>query len=159
LMAERLGDPELFARAALGLAGPGGMTNALLGDESGIAVLERALAALDTRDSSLRAQVMGRLASVETFTRNAQGEPSRAPAAIEMARPSGARRSLAYVLNATPYATWGPDNLDERLALADELIGLAGEIGDVRLAAEAHAWKASHYLELGDIAGVDRQTE
>src|SRR5262249_61564482 len=29
LIAERLGDPELFARAALGLAGPGGMTNAL----------------------------------------------------------------------------------------------------------------------------------
>jgi tetratricopeptide (TPR) repeat protein len=36
---------------------------------------------------------------------------------------------------------------------------LAGEIGDVRLAAQAHAWKASHYLELGDIAAVDRETE
>src|SRR5262249_12048452 len=76
-----------------------------------------------------------------------------------MARRVGDRGALAYVLDATPYAIWGPDNLDERLALADELMRLAGEIGDVRLAAEAHGWKAGHYLELGDIVAVDRETE
>src|SRR5262249_181106 len=83
----------------------------------------------------------------------------RARAAIEMARRGGGRGVLAYVLDATPYATWGPDNLDERIALAEELMRLANEIGDARLAAEAHAWRASHYLELGDIAAVDRETE
>src|SRR5262249_38581037 len=45
------------------------------------------------------------------------------------------------------------------LARADELTRLAGEIGDLRLASEAHGWKASHHLELGDIAAVDREAE
>src|SRR5262245_6067516 len=158
-IAERLGDPELFARAALASAGPiVGMT-LFFEDESGIALLERALADLDDRDSALRAQVMGKLAALLTLTAHPQTAASLARAAIEMARRVGDRGALAYVLDATPYATWGPDNLDERIALAEELMRLAGEIGDVRLAAEAHGWKAGHYLELGDIAAVDQETE
>src|SRR5262249_31167196 len=158
-IAERLGDPELFARAALASAGPIiGMT-LFFEDESGIALLERALADLDDRDSALRAQVMGKLAPLLTLTTHAQSAASLARAAIEMARRVGDRGVLAYVLDATPYATWGPDNLDERIALAEELMRLANEIGDARLPAEAHAWRASHYLELGDIAAVDRETE
>jgi tetratricopeptide (TPR) repeat protein len=158
-IAERLGDTEFFARAALASAGPIiGMT-LFFEDESGISLLERALADLDDRDSALRAQVMGKLAALLTLTAHPQSAASLARAAIEIARRVGDRGALAYVLGATPYAIWGPDNLDERLALADELTRLAGEIGDVRLAAEAHGWKASHHLELGDIAAVDRETE
>src|SRR5262249_54497811 len=158
-IAEHLGDPELFARAALAAAGPIiGMT-LLVGDEIGSALLERALAALDGRDSALRARVMGKLASLLTLTAHPRAAASLARAAIEMARRVGDRSALAYVLDVTPYAIWGPDNLDERLAVADELTRLAGEIGDLRLAAEAHGWKASHHLELGDIAAADRETE
>src|SRR5262245_829264 len=153
-VAERLGDSELFGRAALAATGPIiGVTLILaMGDESGVALLERALAALDDRDSTLRAQVMGKLAALLTLTARPQAAASLARAAIEMARRVGDRSALAYVLDVTPYAIWGPDNLDERLALADELTRLAGEIGDVRLASEAHGWQASHHLELGDIA-------
>jgi tetratricopeptide (TPR) repeat protein len=157
-IAERLGDPELFARAALDLSGPGGSILALMVEESPL-LLERALAGLDDRDSALRAQVMGRLACVGTFSGDRRGTASLARAAIDMARRVGDRGALAYVLNATPFAAWGPDNLEERLALADELIRLAAELGDVRLAAEGHSWKAHHYLELGDIAALDRETE
>jgi hypothetical protein len=158
-IAERLGDSEFFARAALAATGPViGMT-LFVGDESGRALLERALAALDGRDSALRARVMGKLASLLTLTAHPRAAASLARAAIEMARRVGDRGALAYVLDATPYAISGPDNLDERLALAEELTRLAGEIGDVRLAAEAHGWKASHHLELGDIAAVDREAE
>jgi hypothetical protein len=159
VIAERLGDAELLAHAALGLAGPGNIMTPILGDESGIALLERALAALDARDSALRARVMGRLASVRLLTGNPQGTASLARAAIEMARSVRDRDALAYVLNQAPFATGGPDNLDERFALAEELIRLADEIGDARLAAEGHMWKAGHSLELGDIAAVDRETE
>src|SRR5262249_5882866 len=61
-IAERLGNPELFARAALAAAGPFiGMTLMGLEDEQGIALLERALASLADRDSALRAQVMATL--------------------------------------------------------------------------------------------------
>jgi tetratricopeptide (TPR) repeat protein len=158
-IAERLGDSALFARAALADAGPGINMTFMLGDEEGIVLLERALASLADRDTALRAQVMGKLAFAMTLTAHPQAAASLARAAIEMARRVGDRSALAYVLDATPYPIWGPDNLEERLALADELMRLASEIGDVRLAAQAHAWKASHYLELGDIAAVDRETE
>jgi hypothetical protein len=146
-VAERLGDSELFGRAALAATGPLiGVTLILaLGDESGVALLERALAALDDRDSALRAQVMGKLAALLTLTARPQAAASLARAAVEMARRIGDRDALAYVLDVTPYAIWGPDNLDERLALVDELTRLAGEIGDVRLTAEAYWWKASHH--------------
>jgi hypothetical protein len=66
-IAERLGDPELFARAALGLPGQGGTIVPIAADQGRI-LLERALAGLDDRDSALRAQVMGRLASARIFT-------------------------------------------------------------------------------------------
>src|SRR5262249_19842058 len=121
-IAERLGNPELFARAALAAAGPFiGMTLMGLEDEQGIALLERALASLADRDSALRAQVMATLASVLTIMEQPQAAGSLARAAIEMARRVGDRGALAYVLDAAPWATWGPDNLDERLALAEEL--------------------------------------
>src|SRR5262249_20722098 len=107
----------------------------------------------------LRAKVMARLAGARTlFGATGESRPL-ALAAIEMARRVGDKGALAYVLNMAPWSTWGPDRLEERLALTEELIRLAGEIGDQRLAAEGHLWKACHYLEIGDIAGADRERE
>src|SRR5262249_3465165 len=158
-IAERIGEPELLARAALGLSGPGGTMVPLAADQSWI-LLERALAGLDDRDSALRAQVMARCAAVRIyFTGDPQATRRLAGAAIDMARRVDDQGALAYVLNTTPFAVWGSDTLGERLALVDELIRLADEIGDSRLGAERHAWKACHYLELGDIAAADRETE
>jgi tetratricopeptide (TPR) repeat protein len=53
----------------------------------------------------------------------------------------------------------GPDDVEERLARTDELIRLAEEIRDERLAAEGHAWKARYYFEFGDVAAAERETE
>ena len=75
------------------------------------ALLETALATLADRDSALRAQVMAKLASLLTFMAQPQAAVSLARAAIEMVRRIGGRDALAYVLDATPYAIWGPDNL------------------------------------------------
>src|SRR5262249_33228967 len=155
VLAERLGDPELLARAALGLAGPGGGQAPL--NWANVPLLERALAALGDGDSALRAQVMARLAGVRTYAGTPEGTEPLARAAIEMARRVGDPRALAYVLSATPWAIGGPDDVAERLMRADELIRLADEAGDERLAAEGHSWKAGYYLEIGDIAAADRE--
>src|SRR5262249_31543521 len=156
VLAERLGDADLLARAALVLAGP---NVGFIGQDLSIALLERALAGLGDRDSALRAQVMGRLASLRTFAGNPTGEGSLARGAIEMARRVGDARALANVLSATGWAIGGPDDLEERLARADELIRLASEARDEWLAAEGHMWKAGGYLEMGDMAAVDREIE
>jgi hypothetical protein len=156
VLAERLGDADLLARAALVLAGP---NVGFVGQGLSIALLERALAALGDRDSALRAQLMGRLAGLWTFAGTPKGKDSLAREAIEMARRVGDVRALANVLSATAWAIGGPDDLDDRLARADELIRLASEARDEWLAAEGHMWKAGYYLEIGDMAAVDREIE
>jgi tetratricopeptide (TPR) repeat protein len=156
-LAERLGDAELLARAALAYAGPGVGIYTLLENDDCLTYFAKALALLGERDSALRAQVMARHAALRTFMGDPQGREALGRAAIEMARRVGDKAALAYVLNVTPWAVWGPDNLGERLAMVEEEIRLAGEIGDGRLAAEGHMWKASHLLEIGDIAGFDRE--
>ena len=157
-LAERLGDPNLFARAALALEGPSVGIQAGSDDADRISILERAIAALGDRDSALKAQVMGRLAGLRTFAGNPVGKDSLARAALEMARRVGDARALAYVLGTTPWSIGSPDDVVERLARADELIRVATEAGDERLAAEGHAWKAGYYLEIGDIEAADRET-
>jgi tetratricopeptide (TPR) repeat protein len=159
LLAERLGDPNLFARAALVLEGPSVGIMAGVEDAARIGLLERALALLGDRDSALRAQVMGRLAGLRTYAGDPAGKDLLGRAAVEMARRIGDARALAYVLGTTPWSIGSPDDLVERLARADELIRVATEAGDERLAAEGHAWKSGYYLEMGDIEAVDRETE
>jgi tetratricopeptide (TPR) repeat protein len=159
MLAERLGDPNLFARAALLLEGPAVGIQAGSGDADRIALLERALAALGDRDSALRACVMGRLAGLRTFAGVPTGKESLGRAALEMARRIGNAHALAYVLGTTPWSIGSPDDVVERLARADELIRVATGAGDERLAAEGHAWKSGYYLEIGDMEAVDRETE
>src|SRR5262249_49622403 len=66
-LAERLGAPELLARAALGCAGHGMGLIAATGNERAILLLRKALAALDERGSALRARVMGDLVRLQLF--------------------------------------------------------------------------------------------
>ena len=155
-LAERIGSPELLARAALALGGPGvGVGSSL--DWHLLALVEKALAALDESDGALRARMMARLAHMRTFVGNQHGKEALARKAVEMARRVGDPRALAYVLCATPWANGGPDDMAERLARADELIALADDIGDERLAAEGHTWKACASLEMGDVTRADRE--
>ena len=158
-LAERLGDANLFARSVLLLECPAVGIQAGSDDAPRLANLERALAMLGERDSPLRAQLMGRLAGLRTFSGDPVGKDQLGRAALEMARRIGDPRALAYVLGTTPWSIGGPDDVVERIARADELIRAATEAGDERLAAEGHAWKSGFYLELGDMDAVDRETE
>jgi tetratricopeptide (TPR) repeat protein len=158
-LAERLGDPELLARAALGYAGHGAGFAAGVGDARTTPLLRKALAALDEHDSALRAQVMSDLVRLRFFVDDPRDYPARARGAVEMAQRVGDPGTLAYVLSGTMWATYGPENVAERLAQVDHLIRLAEEAGDQRLAADGHQWKASHYLEFGDILAADRELQ
>ena len=156
-LAERLGEWELFARAALAVAGPN--VGFRYDVATTVALLERALPRLEDRDSPLRARVMGRLAGLRSFAGDPTGKAALAHAAIAMARRVGDPRALAEAISATWWALGGPDDVGDLLARADELIRLATEAGDERIAAEGHVWKAGYFLEMGDIAAMDRETE
>jgi tetratricopeptide (TPR) repeat protein len=157
-LADRLGDAGRLARAALIFSGPPRVHLSGPVTESGLDLLERALTALGGDESPLCARVMSRLAVALTYL-PAHREHTRtlAGAALAMARRIGEPAALAEVLASTHWATWGPDNVDERLAMNRELARRAAELGDGALAAYAHARSVSELLEVGDIDASRRE--
>jgi DNA-binding SARP family transcriptional activator len=157
-LADNRDDPEQLARAALAFAGvvrpleaAPTVTQPLIG------LLERALEALNDSDSAVRAQVMARLSAALASLRPEQRRPALARQALEMARRVGDKRTLVDVLTNSHWATWTPDNLDERRATANELARLAAAVGDVGIEAAAIRWSAVSLLELGDIDAAERE--
>jgi tetratricopeptide (TPR) repeat protein len=69
--------------------------------------------------------------------------------------PSG----LGLALVARHWALWGPENVDERVATADELLELARATGDDRLALQGNRWRMIDAIELGDVPAVDEAIE
>ncbi|HYD50035.1 MAG TPA: AAA family ATPase, partial [Terriglobales bacterium] len=144
----------LLARAALGLGGRQQRAHVAY-DAAVVTLLEAAEATLPRHDSALRARVLARLA----YALYAQpGSATRRQAlcreAVAMARRAGDPHTLRWVLNDWRWALWGPDNLADRLRIADELIGMAERLGDRELLLTEHAWRLVDHLELGDIAAV-----
>jgi tetratricopeptide (TPR) repeat protein len=80
-------------------------------------------------------------------------------AAVELARRLGEALTLAYALHARHLAVWGPDNVEERVALSAEVIKLARQAGDVTLEINGHVWLMADLFEIGDIPGADREIE
>jgi hypothetical protein len=153
--ARSLTDPTLLARAALGLAGPWSMLGRV--EEDHVRVLEEALAALGGADDGLRARLLSRLALELYYV----GPPERRLAiseeAVALARHIGDPATLAVCLDARHYALWRPETVEQRLAVAAELRGIADATGDLELELEGAACTIIDLLELGDVRGADAQ--
>jgi tetratricopeptide (TPR) repeat protein len=136
--ARERGDAALLARAALGRSG---LSVTVLGhDPETVALLEEALAA--TTDDALRARLLGRLA-IELYHSPPVARREQLSAdAVALARRGAAAGALADALSSRHVALWSPPHLDERLALADEMIAL-GSPDAVRRAATGASWICS----------------
>ena len=156
-IARKFGAPEQLARAALGFAGRLPMFAAMIRDETLVALLEEALGALGEGDSALRALVLGRLAEEITLSDPYERREALCGKAVAMARRLGDPAVLAAVLRYTHWTLWAPGNLDERLALADEVLDLAEQAGDRGMLCEARLFRLWNFLELGDVSGAQRE--
>ncbi|MGH7857545.1 MAG: ATP-binding protein, partial [Candidatus Binatia bacterium] len=156
-LAERLRDAGLLARATIGFGGRFPNFDVGIVDEQVVGWLRKALAWLGDGNEALRAILMGRLAAELNLTLHHAEAAALAGDAVAISRRLDDREARAYVLVATLQATWGPDNLEERLAHASEIIGLADEVGDPRLAIDAHATRLTHLVESGDIDAAERE--
>ena len=155
-LADRLGDGAALARAALGFCGPHRFEGTTAVTRPVVGFLERALRALGSDDSALRAELMSRLA---VYTDVEQRTSLLARQGLDMARRVADKVTLAEVIASTLWATRGPNAMHESMALAAELGRLADDIGDRRLGALAHRWLLEHLLELGDVDGAEREFE
>lgn len=157
-LAEALGRSEDLARAALGFGGhdvsfDGGVVEPRL-----IRLLERGLAATSPEDGVLRASLMGRLAAALAYSDQRARAAELARAAVAMARRLDHEPTLCLTLNCFLAATWGPDGLDERLAVLRETTALAARVGGSGVA-ELHAGLMTLLLETGDAAAAEREAE
>ncbi len=153
-LAERHGLGTTMAQAALAFGGRLGFQASAPDDEL-LDLLERALVLLGDAPSAMRTRVTSRLALALTH----QGQPGRqrelGERAIAEATSADDPVLLAEVLGYSGWALWGPDNLEERLRIADQLVALADTTGPQHLRIEGRNWRAAHRMEAGDMAGAD----
>jgi class 3 adenylate cyclase/tetratricopeptide (TPR) repeat protein len=150
-LARRSGSAEHLARAALGYGGRFVWSRAW-GDPHLVPLLEEALALLGDADGDLRVRLLARLAA-GPLRDTLPPEPREAMSeeALQMARRLGDRAALAYALEGRHCANMGPQTVDRRRAIADELIAVAEQIEDTERAYAGHEYRFHALLEAGDI--------
>ena len=151
-LARRVADPDGLARATLAMLAVGSRSWPTLVHDT-VPLLEEAAAALDDRDTPLRARVLAGLARELAWNgMDLAGAARFADAAIAAARAAGDRATLAACLLARHNAGWRPGNAADRLALATQIVELAGDGRDLELLAEARLLRTADLLELADPA-------
>ena len=126
-------------------------------DQTTVKLLEDALAAVGERDTPLRARLLARLAIELSFSDDRHRRATLPQEALAVARRLDDPASLGWALSARHWCLWGPENIDERLATADEMLRLAATSQDDRLARQGRRLQMMDRLELGDIAAVDEE--
>jgi len=152
-VARDAGDAEQLARAALGYGGRFVWARAGT-DKHVVPLLESALTALGEDDSPLRVKLLARLAGALRDQHDHEPRAALSREALEMARRIGDPSTLAYALQGRCMAIFWPENPEERIAIASELLRLAESIADREQAAAARYYRMMFQLELGDMPAV-----
>ncbi len=152
-LAQEINSAERIARAALGYVGRLiGIVEIGKADETLVGLLEDALRGLSDSDSALRITVMARLAmELYFFPDSAERREILSREAVDAARRLGDSATLAEALRARHVATWTPDNVEERMAIASEFTQLVGTRDESVAAYSGIDLRGNDALELGDI--------
>jgi transcriptional regulator with XRE-family HTH domain len=126
--ARRLGSGELFARAALGYGGI--LPAAVRPDLRAQALLEEALERLGEKDNGAQATVLARLAHWLHYARRYQDRLELSDRSVAMARDADDPQTLATVLLHRCWALDGPDDVDDALRVATEILHISDKLAD-----------------------------
>jgi tetratricopeptide (TPR) repeat protein len=152
-IARRRGDANRLALAVLGYGEP--QVEAGVVDRQLLTLLQEALDALGPGDAALRALVLSRYSLELTFSGRSELRESLSLEAVEMARRLGEMRPLASALRARWMAAWGPDGLEERTSIAEELVELARATADPEIELIGRARRATCLVEAGEIGPAE----
>ncbi len=150
-IARKLGDSRKVARAALGRATP---PSEIELDQPLVTMLEEALASSEDLEVGTRARMLARLGSELKWTGDLRAS-ALAARAVELARNSGDPLTLIYVLYWGHVAMWSIDNLELRIANANEAIELAERVGDKAWALKTRYVRFLDLLEKCDVPAAD----
>jgi tetratricopeptide (TPR) repeat protein len=155
-IARQHGMPEALAQAAVGYGGR--IVWARAGhDLRLVALLRDALAGLPPSDSPLRVRLLARLAGALRDEPSPETRAALSAEAVEMARRLNDMGTLAYALDGRYAAILAPDNPEERLALADEIVRLADAVDDRERAVQGRHYRLIALMELADLQSVDAE--
>jgi len=121
-----------------------------------IPLLEEGGRAIGTRDCALRARLLGGLSVALPWEKNPQRR-LLSDEALTIARRIRDRKALAEALFSRHWALWEAENLDERLAIAREIVGVAEDSRNPAAAVLGRRLLITDLLELGDLPGVERE--
>jgi eukaryotic-like serine/threonine-protein kinase len=154
-LAGELGKPDQLARAALGR----GLVTTDYGmvDMTVVGLLREALRAIGEQHVATRALLLARWAEELRWSDAAAERDSLSRQAVEMARYVGDPRILLRALYGRQYAIWGPDDLQERLAVGFETGRLAEQCGDKLMALRVRYQWMNALLEAAEIETLDRE--
>jgi tetratricopeptide (TPR) repeat protein len=151
--ARTLGSPELLAEAAEVCFSQTGVG---VVDPKVTRLCEEALAALGDRTPLLRARLLARFAFYQA-SNESRGEAAGplAEQAIELARQAGDTEVLAAALFGRAVTLLGTERVEQRLALASELLGVAAASDNQEERLQGLFLRGSARLELGDRGGFE----
>ncbi len=158
-VARRTGNARHLARAVLGIGGR--MPWARPGHNMAlIPLLQEALVLLGGTDEPLRVRLLSRLACAwRSSPDKRQQSETLSRQAIEVARRMGDAATLSYALAARYWATWWPENPDERLQLATEMITVAEALGDGERMVDARTMLWLTHTEFGHMSEAARAAQ
>lgn len=148
------GRPDLLCRAALGYAGPWLELGTV--EPRRLQLLEEALEMIGPEDSSERAALTARLA-LEVYYSGPERRERLSREAVEVARRLGDGAALARTLMSRRVAISGSPDLEQRLAVSDELIELAQRSGAHEMELWGRVWRAADHLERADVDAAYRE--
>ena len=159
-MARKLGMAEHLARAALGYGASGFLGVVATAGEVDhllVGLLQEALEALDKNDSSMRSKLLAQLA-VTLYYSDTSTE-SISVEAVDIARRIGDRQAQLTALYSRCFVLSGSEKIEERVAIAAELVRVAEECGNRPMALNGRTWLLHNLLELGDIEAAEAERE
>lgn len=148
-LARNAGDTPALALAAIGLRDCQPLR--AVPDPTVEADLREALDRLPTTESRLRARVLSRLAAV----RSVDARRKESELATELARDVDDPTVLAEVCSARLHALQGPDEIEQRLQVADRLIALSDAHRRPTWAWEGLLARHDAWLRRADVAAAD----
>lgn len=152
-LAERSGDGARMARAALA-NGRGWQSDAMGIDGERVAALEAAITALGADDPDTRAQLLVRLAVEKLYELDHAARLALADEALATARAHGDPLTLATVLSSRHNVILSHETVEQRRAENEELLRLAGDLGDPRLQCEGEQYALWWRLQTRDVPGA-----
>lgn len=155
-LARRLEVAPLLARAALGLAGPGGFEVPLLDGEQ-VELLREAATALPAGETALRARTTARLSVALTLLASEEDRRAMSERALDLARETGDDDALAQALAARCDALAGPEDCRRRLDWAGEIVAAGTRLRSPGVELLGRRFRVVALLELGDVAAADAE--